>query len=801
MRDLRTAVRIFRQRPGFSAAVVATLGIALGTSSVIFTLVHALVFRPLPFPQADQLVEVSALLGNNLGRLTLLEYRDLARDTRTFEAWGSYYRSQYNVTGGGPPEALTCTIASSTLFRTLGIRPVYGDVWAEAQDFTRQYLVLLSHRVWRQRFGGRPDVVGSAITLDGASYTVTGVLPNGFDYPLRTDVVRAATDYNAPHLRRYSAVARIRAGSTLADAQAELDAISSRFAQAYPLTNTGVRLVATPLRDAYVGHARPFLWLLVVAVSLLLVIACVNVTNLLISRAVASSGESAVRLALGAERRHLIRQFVAEAVVLAGMGSLSGTVAGFWGLRALMSMVRADLPPWFAVRFDASALAFAAALGVVAAGTVGVVTALQASRVNIERVLRQTAGRTAGGRHQRARRILLGGQAAFATILLVAAGLFAGGLRALLRADPGFDASHLLTFRVDPPFVRYPDIQTTSEFYRRAAERLGALAGVVAAGANTSLPFSGRDNTSTRIVVEGQMSGRADEQPFVNVQLVDPGYFDAMRIPIVRGRVFLRTDLEGSTPVAIVSTRTARRLWGDADPIGRRVRIVWNQSGIAFGGGSDVWLTVVGLVGNVRFSGVHDDTGLDVYAPDMQLFAGDSYLVVRTAMDADAIRGQIRAALDGVDPDQSFFDVEAMTERVRGSVWHHRVASAVLTMFAAIALCLAVIGTYAVTAHAVASERREIGIRLALGSPDGDVVWLVLRRWLVPVACGVAVGLLAGGGIARVIARMIGTTRMPGLVAPASLPLLLAAAAALACYLPVWRTLRRVRLTEVLRAE
>jgi putative ABC transport system permease protein len=320
MRDLRAALRLPCHRPGFCAAVVITLAIALGATSAIFNLVHALLLRPLPFPDADRLVEVDALVGTETGRLTLLEYRDLARDTRTFDAWGAYYRSQYNVTGGGPPEALTCTIASSTVFRALGVQPVQGDVWPESQDFTRQYLVLLSHRVWVQRFGGRLDVVGSSITMDGASFTVTGVLPKGFDFPLQTDVVRAVTDYNAPHLRRYSAVARIRSGQTLADAQSELDAFSSLFAQVYPQASIGVTLRATPLRDAYVGRARPFLWLLIGAVTLLLVIACVNVTNLLVSRAIASAGESAVRLALGAGRRHLVRQFVSEALLTREIG-------------------------------------------------------------------------------------------------------------------------------------------------------------------------------------------------------------------------------------------------------------------------------------------------------------------------------------------------------------------------------------------------------------------------------------------------------------------------------------------------
>jgi putative ABC transport system permease protein len=800
MRDLRSALRLIRHRPGFCGAIVLTLAIALGSTSAIFSLLYTLIFRPLPFAAADRLVEIDVVVANEKGRLTLQEYRDLARDSRTFETFGAYYRSQYNVTGGGPPEALTCTIASSTVFRALGVRPLYGDIWPESQDFTRQYLVLLSHRLWRQRFGGRPDVVGSTIMLDGAPYTVTGVLAPGFDYPLQTDVVRAPTDYNAPHVRRYSAVARIKPGATLADAQAELDAFSSRFAQAYPEASLGARLRATPLRDAYIGQARPFLLMLVGAVALLLMTASVNITNVLVSRSLAVERDAAVRRALGAAPRHMVRQFLTEGAVLSGLGAIAGGVAGHWALGTLMGMVRAELPPWLQVRFSGPAFAFTAVGAIVAAGAMALVPALRGRRMNLESVLRQSGHRTTTGR-QGGRRVLLLGQALFATILLVAAGAFATGLRSLLRTDLGFDPLHVLSFRVDPPFVRYPDILTTSEYYRRATEALAELPGVVAAGANTSLPFSTRDNTSTRVAIEGHASGRGDEAPFANVQLVDPGYFDVMRIPLRAGRVFRRTDREGSTPVAVVSARTARRLWGDADPLNRRLRILWNQSGIKFGGGSDLWLTVVGVVGDVRFSGIADNAGLDVYAPNMQLFAGDSYFVVRTNMDPNAMRGRIRAALDRVDPDQSFFDVQTMTERVHASVWHHRVASAVLTAFAAIALCLAVIGTYAVTAQAISSGRRDLGVRLALGSSNRQVVGLVLRRWLLPVGIGIATGMVLGLLAARMVARSLGVVETPDGVAPAIPLVVLAAFATLACYLPVRRTLQRVNLVDALRAE
>lgn len=803
--DLRFALRACLRRPASSTAIILTLGIALGAATAIVSLVHALILRPLPFPDADRLVQIAPMIGAEGGRLSLREYRDLEKDSRTLEGWAAYYRSQYNLTGAGAPENLTCTIGTSTLFSALGVTPVYGAIWPRNQDFTRQYEVVLSHRLWQQRFGSRPGVIGSTVVMDGGNYRIAGVLPEGIDYPLRTDVFRAITDYNAPHVRRYSALARLKPGVTVAQAQAELDAFARRFAETYPDTNNGVSLRATPLRDAYIGRARPFLWLLLGAVGLLLVIACVNVTNLLLSRAMASTGDAAVRLALGASRAQLVRQALAEALLLTLAGAILGAIGAQAALAQLTSMVDADLPPWFDVRVDPTVLFWTTLIAIVAAVAVASLPAMHALNLDLEPVLRQSSTRAAGSVGERqARRWLLGGQAAFATLLLVMAGLFAGALGTLLRTDPGFDAEQVVAFRVDPPWGRYPDIPTTSEFYRRATEALEQIPGVESAGANMLLPFSGLDLASPRVFVEGRTStGRADEEPFVNFQLIDPGYLRTMGIPLVRGRAFVRTDAADAPPVAIVSARTAERFWPGADPIGRRLRVVWNQRGTGGSGGEEVWMTVIGVAEDVRFDGVEDTTGLAVYAPNMQLFAGESFLVVRTRGDADTLRRQIRHAIDSVDRDQSIFDVQTMSRRVQGSFWQHRVATAVLTVFALVAWTLAVIGTYAVTAQAVGSQRREIGIRLALGSSRGAVSWLIMRRWLTPIAIGLVLGVIAGGILARGLAGALGITGVGGigLMALAGAPIALGLAALAACYVPIRQVMSRLQLVHALRAD
>lgn len=800
MPELRAALRLFRSHPTFCAAVILTLAIGLGAVTAILSVAYALLLRPLPFPNADRIVSIHAEVAGERGRLALQEIRDLERDARTLAKVGTYYRTQYNVTGGGPPEALTCTMPSSAMFEVLGVRMLHGDVWPAALDFTRQYTVVLSHGLWQQRFGARPDAVGQSIVMDGAVYRIAGVLPDGLDFPLQTDVFRALTDYNAPHVRRYSAIARIADGRTLGDVQSELDGLSARFASVWPDTNRGVRLKAVRLRDAYVGGARPFIWLMIAGVALLLVTACVNVTNLLLSRALSQQGDSAVRLALGASRRHLVRQSTIEALVLALCGAGLGAVGAQYAIAVLTRMVGDDLPPWLGVEMNTTVLLASAAIAVAVAIAVGLLPGRLAARTDVERVLRQESGRSAGGARQRtARRWLVGAQAAVASVLLVAAGVFAAGLSDLLRLDPGFETRGVFTFRVDPPFSRYGDIRTTSEFYRRAIEDIRTIPGVAAAGTNTNLPFARLDIASPRVVVEGRETGRPEEEPFVNLQIVDGGYFDAMGIPLVSGRWFEPTDAEAAPLAAIVSDRVARRFWS-GDAIGRRLRVNWNQNGVGSGGGSDLWLTIVGVVRSVRFDGMDDDEGLDVYAANTQMFAGDSFFAIRTEADPAQLQRAVRAAIDQVDPDQSFFDAVTMEARVAKTLWQHRVSTAVLLMFAAVGLVLAVIGTYAVTAHAVAAQRREIGIRLALGSSGSAIGWLVARDWMVPIVIGVGGGFAAGAVAAQQLAVVIGIA-VPLLGWPFALPAVLALAAAAACSLPVARLLRRVALTETLRAE
>lgn len=796
--DLRVALRLPLRNPSWAAAIVITLAVGIGANTAVFSLVEALVLRPLPFDQPHELFFVDAVVGGEPGHISKREYRELDRTAQVVQEYAAYYPSQYNIVG--PPAALTAAIGTSNLFRLLGVRMLYGDTWGAAVDFQREYRVVLSHGLWQQRFGGRTDIVGQPIVMDGGTYRVSGVLAAGVDYPARTDVFRSITDYDGDHVRRLWVVGRLKDGQTLAAAQGELDRMSAHFESLYPDTNRSVRLRARPLSDLYIGAARPYLLLLPAAVVLLLVIACANVANLLLSRALERGGEIAVRMALGADWRHLARLSILEALVLAVPGAALGILLARWSLQALMAMVRTDLPAWFDVRIDLAALAFTLVVAAVTALAVGLVPALHARRLALEQTLRQESGRNIGPQGSRLwRAAMVGAQAALAAVLLVSATVFVLGLRNLQRTDVGFDAAGLSTFRTDPPYSRYATIAQTSTFYRQAIDGLKARPGILDAASNQRIPFALMEAASPRVSLEGQSAADAAAQPFVNFQIISPGYFEVMRIPLRPGRAFTEFDTGEAPQVAVISERAARRFWGDQDPIGRRFSMAWNQSGTGTTGGDSILMTVVGVAGNVRANGIQAEPGLDVYAPYTQAFAGDSFFVVRTSLNPDAIADEIPRAMAAVDPEQSYFGVMPMTERVAASMWQQEVAGTLLAVFAGVAFVLAVVGVHAVTSYAVEMRKAEMGIRLALGADFATVVKTMVGQSLVPVTAGLATGLVAGGIAAAAIAERLPVGVWSAGSAAVVPPVVLWVVAAVAAALPAIRTVRRTDLPAVLR--
>jgi putative ABC transport system permease protein len=796
--DLRAALRMPLRNPGWAAALILTFAIGIGANTAVFSLVEALVLRPLPFAEPHDLIYVDAVVGSEPGHLSKREYRELIKATQAAEAFAGYYPSQYNIID--PPSALVATIGTSNLFSVLGARMVHGDAWTSTTDFQRAYNVVLTHRIWQQRFGGRADIVGQPVVMDGANYRVTGVLDEGFDYPVRTDVYRSITDYDGDHVRRLWVVGRMRDGRTLADVQGELDRLSEHFERVYPDTNRAVRLRARPLGDLYLGAAKPYLLMLPAAVALLLIIACANVANLLLSRALSRGGELAVRMAIGADARDLARLALLEATVLALPGAVVGILASHWALQVLMAMVRTDLPAWFDVRINALTLLFTLVVAVLTAVVVGIVPALHARRLSLEQTLRQESGRNIGPRGSRTwRAVLIGAQAALATVLLISATVFVLGVWNLQRTNVGFDANGLSTFRTDPPFTRYATIPQISTFYRQAIERLRERPGVVDAASNQRIPFAALDVASPRVSIEGRSASDAEAQPFVNFQVISPGYFDVMRIPLLHGRPFTEFDRADTSLVAIVSDRAARRFWGSDDPIGRRLSLAWNQDGTSRAGGAAILLTVVGVAGNVRSDGLQQEPGLDVYAPYTQTFAGDSFFVVRTTVDPEAIVSEIPRAIAAVDPEQSHFGVMSMRERVAASMWQQQVAGSILAVFAVVAFVLSTVGVHAVTSYSVAMRKAEMGVRLALGAEQSSIVRTMVQQALKPVALGLLAGMIGGALGAAALAERLPVGAVPAGVSAIVPPLLLLLVAAIAAGLPTMRIVGRTDLPSVLR--
>jgi putative ABC transport system permease protein len=753
------ASRLLFRRPAFSVLAASIIGLGVGAVVTIATMIDVLLVRPLPFPDADRLVLVRTKTGNDVGKIALREYRLLQQETRLFEGLAAYYPSQYNLPAGagGAPEALPATICTANLFDVLGARPIAGAPWPAAVDFHLHFPVVLGHGLWQRAFGGDPKIVGKSVELDRHAYEVVGIAPPLADFPDRTDIFRSITDFDTDDARRLGVVGRLRAGVTPAQAAAEIDALGRVLAARYPETNAGVRLTIDSLRDASIGDSRVYLTMLAVAAALIVLLTCANVGNLLLARALERQTEIAVRRALGATTASLARQLISEGLWLAVPASIVGVLVATIALRVLSALVQFKLPVWLRIEPGASTIVMVLGCSIGAAIASSLVPLVQLSRGDDDERLKTGSRGSAGRRERRMLRTLAALQSALAIALLVYAGLLTRTVWRLLDTPLGFEPARLLTLRIDPPWGRYPDIRTTSEFYRRSIELLEQLPGVQGAAANQNLPL-GRlpDGVTQTVFVEGDAISRVGEQPFVNVQPVSPRYFDVMRIGRIAGRDFTERDREDTVPVAIVNASLAQRYWPGQQAVGKRLRLasasearlyapIPNRSAAP----RSPWLMVVGVVGDVRHEHVAGATGLDVYLPHTQTYSGDSYLVIRTATEPRALIAAATRAIRTVDPEQSTFAVAPMTDIVDRVIWQQRLVGSVFAAFAVLALVLALAGVHGMVAQDVVRRTREIGVRLALGATARAVTRMMVSESSGAVLPGSLGGLLAVAALAR----------------------------------------------------
>ena len=788
IQDLRFALRMLLKNPGFTATAAITLALGIGANTAIFSVINAVLLRPLPYHDPSRLVLVNEttrqLADMSVSYPNFLDWRE---QNHVFERLAALQDGQFTLTGLDRPERLGGLNVSADFFTTLGATPALGrDFQPQDDKAGAEPVAILSDHLWRSRFGGDPTVVGRVLTLDGRQVTVVGVLPPRFRVYLSESDLFLPLGLNADRMKDRGnhpgiyVIGRLGSGATIETARADMDAIARGLEQQYPKTNTGCRVAMKPLEDEVVGALRPALLVLAVAVGFVLLITCANVANLLLARASAREKEIAIRTALGASKARLLRQVLTESTLLSVLGGGLGLLLAGWLTDVLLSLVPSTLPRLDEVRLDGAVLGFSLALSLLTGLVFGIAPALQASRTELLEPLKETSrGSTAGIRQHRFRNILVAGEIALALVLLAGAGLMARSFLRLNRVDPGFRPEHVLSAQLVLPRVKYPESAAILAFADRLLPAVAAIPGVTSVGLVNPLPLS-QEGWQTDFWVEGAPVPTRGEVPNSDYHVVGGDYFKAMGIALVHGRLFDDSDRADSAPVALVNETLARRFWPHRDAVGQRMRT---------GSPDDPgpWLTVVGVVGDVKQYGLDQEQKTQFYRPQRQLPLRPMSIVVRSSLDPTSLAASLRQAVLAADSDQPIYNVRTMTGLLSDTSAPRRLSLLLLGAFAATALLLAAVGIYGVLAYSVTQRTHEIGIRMALGARRGDVLLMVFRQGLRLVLAGAALGVVAAFGLTRLMSSLLfGVSPTdPGTLG--AVCLLLVGVALLACVVPARR--------------
>jgi len=789
-RDLRYAIRMLGQSPGFTGAAVVALALGIGATTAIFSVVNAVLLRPLPYPDPGRLVLVKEHnQGVPVGTTSFATYADWEARGQTLERVAAI-RSWYpTLTGQGEPERLQAMRVSASFFGLLGVAPQLGRDFLETEDRPDAWrAIVLSQGLWRRRFGGDPQVIGRRVALSGESFTVVGVMPAEFEEALSANFYEpaelwaplgygAALPYACRTCRHLRVVARLKPGVTLEQAGAEVDAITRGLAREHPQDYAGAGATLLPLQEQFVSSIRPALYLMLGAVGVVLLVACANLANLLLARAARRRREMAVRAALGAGRARLLRQLLTESLLLAVVGAGGGLLLVVWGLDALVALAPSDLPSVVGAQLDTRVLLFTLGLTVLTGLVFGLAPALHASRVDLQSALRDEGRGTTGGGPGRLRGLLVSGELALSLVLLIGAGLLVRSFVRLSQVSPGFDARGLLTMQVSALGPRYEDEARVRAFYEEVLRRVAGLPGVESAAMVSNLPLGGnRDQAGLH--VEGRPLANAAEAPSPERYGVSPDYLRAMRIPLRRGRILSERDGPDAPRVALIGESVARRVFAGEDPLGKSIRL---------GGPDSPTRTIVGVVGDVSHDGLEVAPDLQIYVPHAQWSVPYMQLVIRAAGDPAALAGAVRRELWAVDPDQPVYRVATMEQLISATVARRRFLTLLLNLFAGVALVMATIGTYGLISYTVAQRAPEFGLRVALGAQPGDIYRLVLRQGARLALAGVGAGLAIALALARVLASLLyGVSATDPLIFGA-ISLLLLSVALIASYVPARR--------------
>ncbi len=784
IQDLRYGIRMMMKRPGFTLVAALTLALGIGANTAIFSAVNAVLLKPLPFPESQQLVDLSETFPNGYGSVSVPTLEDWKSQNTVFAGISVYLFTSFNLEGGDTPQRIPGINVSTNYFDVLGVKPALGRAFLPGEDVAgHEHVVVIGNDLWRRNFAANPNIVNQTIPVNGHQYTVVGVMPPELSSLYRTvqmwsPLVFPEKDRITREDHKYLVIGRLKSDVTLAQAREQMNTIAQRLEAQYK-NGRGIRL--TQIEELWVSSVRSPLLMMMVAVGFVLLIACTNVANLLLARATVRRREISIRVALGAGRGRLIQQFLAEGLLLSVIGAALGVALAWWSMGVLGKIAFPFLPRSQEIRIDARVLLFTLGVSILTSIVFGLIPSLQAGKTDVQKTLKE-GGNTASDSMVGGwlRQLLVVIEVAAAVVLLIGAGLMIRSVLRIRQIEPGLSPQNLLTAKLSLPRDKYKDVESAIRFHQQVLERVSSLPGVQSVGLISHLPIE-EQGYNGNVSVEGK-TYPPNESPLVEYRVVNNEYFQTAGIPLLRGRVFNKQEGDDKQPVVVINEAMAKQIWPGEDPLGKRV-------------GDETPATVIGVVGNVKNYGLLSQPVSEMYAPytlknvwpDMRW---NLRLLVRSTIDSSSIAAAVRREVQAVDPGQPIYAVQTMNLVIENTVRDKSLNTTLLSVLAGVSLLLALIGVYGVMSYTVAQHTREIGIRMALGAQPGSILKLILGRGLVLVSVGVAIGVLASFGLTRFIEHMlfgVTPTDPPTFI---MIVFLLGLVALLACLVPAQRAMR-----------
>src|ERR1051325_5347768 len=785
--DLRYGFRMLLKKPGFTVVAILALALGIGANTAIFSVVNAVLLRPLPFAQQEQLMQVSSLdVKRGRGQIptSYPNFADWRDQNQVFDHIAAYTESVAILTGVDNPEQLDGVSTSGDLFAVLKANPAMGrTLTPEDEKPGSPRVAVISYGLWQRRFGANPALVGQQVMLDGVNTTVVGIMPQGFDFPLRAErseywmPLDPKSETNMERGANYlSVIARLKSGVSMAQAQAEMETIASRLAQQYPDRNTGRTVKLSSMYESVVGNIRPALYILLGAGGFVLLIACANVANLLLARAASRQKEMAIRTALGAGRFRIVRQLLTESVLLAVVGGGLGLLLAFWGLDLLMAVIPTDFPRMTEIGLDARVLGFTLGVSLLTGIVFGLVPALRASRLELNESLKEgSRGSSESISRNRVRSLLIVSQVSLSLVLLVGAGLLIRSFKQLQDVNPGFEPHRVLTASVALPDAKYHEESQMKAFFKEALQRGAEVPGVEAIGGVSPLPLSG-DMAMSGLTIEGRPTPGPGERLITHSRIITPDYFRAMGIPLIKGRVFTEQDTEDAPRVVVINESLARKYFPGEEAIGKRIDVTVAENNMA---------EIIGIVGDVRHMTLDKDSGVESYFSYQQVPLPFMTLVARSKADNPAsLAAGLRNAIEQVDKDPPLSDIRTLEQLLADSLARRRFNMLLLGIFAAVALLLAAVGIFGVMNYSVTQRTHEIGIRMALGAQARDILRMVVSQGMILVLAGVCLGLVGSYLLTRLMKSLLYGVTATDPLTFVGVALVLSAVSLVACFIP-----------------